>query len=67
MNKITKSQIKSFLKNKLSSDAKWAAAAMLRIYDRQTATEQDCRDTHLLNGVGFTGSDAYILSSFSRL
>jgi len=63
MSKITKSQIRDFLKAKLASDKAWAIQAMLRIYDRQTSSEQVCHETHELNHVGFTGADARILTS----
>lgn len=39
-------------------------ASLMRIYDRQTQDEQDVKDTRDWNAVGFTGVDAYILSSF---
>lgn len=40
--------------------------AMLRIYDKQTADEQQYQDTHIYNSVGFTGTDANIMSSFTE-
>jgi hypothetical protein len=40
--------------------------AMVQIYDKQTAEEQQCQDTHLYNSVGFTGVDAEIMSSFTE-
>jgi len=39
-------------------------SSLMRIYDRQTRDEQDIKDTKDWNAVGFTGVDAYILSSF---
>jgi hypothetical protein len=67
MKKITKKAIMSFLKAKLSSDEKWAVRAMVRIYtENQTAEEQNASVTIEDNGIGFSGADAEILSSFSQ-
>ena len=66
MNKVTKSELVGFLKKMLSTNQKWAIAALLRIYDNQTFDEQRSRETYHLNGVGFDGSDARILTSFSE-
>lgn len=40
--------------------------ALLWIYKYQTEEEKQTDSTHVLNGVGFTGTDAEILSSFSK-
>lgn len=40
--------------------------AMLRIYDRQTRTEQAYQATTDWNSVGFTGVDGEIMSSFTE-
>lgn len=40
--------------------------ALLWIYKYQTEDEKKDLSTSHLNGVGFTGSDAYILSSFAK-
>jgi len=39
---------------------------MQRIYDRQTADEQNAQDTQDWNTVGFTGVDGSIMSSFTE-
>lgn len=44
-----------------------ALRAMVRVYKSQTKDEQGKRETICKNGVGFTGSDAEILSTFSGL
>lgn len=62
----TKTARIAFLKQKLSTDARWAVKGMLRIYEYQTADEKAVQETHNLNGVGFSGADANILSSFSE-
>ena len=65
MSKVTKVQIKEFVKNKLSTDPIWAKQALLRIYEFQTQEEQKAKDTRFHNGVGFTGADGRILSSLA--
>ena len=44
----------------------WPVRAMLAIYEKQTATEQETATTKESNGIGFNGLDAEILSSFSK-
>lgn len=64
--KITKSILVEFLKKMLTTNHKWATAALIRIYDNQTLDEQNCGETYHLNGIGFSGSDARILTSFAE-
>lgn len=66
MAKITQLQKKEFLKKKLSSDPRWVKNALLRIYAFQTSEEQNSEQTYFHNGVGFTGADGEILSSFAK-
>ena len=66
MEKVTKAQIQNFVKAKLSSDQVWAKRALLRIYEYQTEDEKMAEETELNNGVGFTGVDGKILSSFAK-
>jgi len=56
----------AFLKRKLATDARWATQAVARIFEYQTADEQATDTTRIWNGVGFTGADAEILSSFAK-
>lgn len=56
----------ALLKEKLSSNPNWATAGCQRIYEYQTADEQNTDTTRELNGVGFSGCDAEILSSFAK-
>ena len=58
--------VETFIKSKLSSNEKWAIAALLRIYDRQTEDEKVLERTTKDNDIGFTGIDAEILSSFAK-
>ena len=65
MIKITKAQLKTFVKGKLSTDPKWAQGALLKIFEFQTMEEQKSKDSIYRNGVGFTGADGRILTSFA--
>jgi hypothetical protein len=65
MSKVTKVQIKEFVKKKLATDATWAKHALLKIFEFQTQEEQRSKDTMFHNGVGFTGTDGRILSSLA--
>jgi hypothetical protein len=65
MSKVTKVQIKEFVKGKLSTDKVWAQHALLKIFEFQTLEEQKCKTTMDYNGVGFTGTDGRILSSLA--
>ena len=66
MAKITKYQIKEYVRTKLGTDPHWAKNALLKIFEFQTADEQEWETTHDHNGVGFTGIDGEILSSFAK-
>lgn len=59
---ITKEEIQE----KVRSDPRWAARAIVVLYDRQTADEQNVSATIEHNTIGFNGVDAEILSSFAR-
>ena len=54
------------IKEMVSVNEKWAIKALLRIYADQTAEEQNAGHTHDHNGIGFTGVDGEILSSFAE-
>ena len=66
MKKVTKAQQKEYLRMRLSTDAGWAKAALLKIMENQTEDEQRCEETSDANGIGFTGTDGHILSSFAN-
>jgi hypothetical protein len=55
-----------FLREKLGSNYNWATRGLVRIFEAQTADEQSAGTTKYHNGVGFTGADSYILSSFAK-
>jgi len=64
--KISQAKIKDFFKKQLSTNPQWALRGLVRIYERQTIGEQMDKTTNVLNGVGFSGADAEILSSFAE-
>jgi len=64
--KITKKDTSNFVRNQISRSDIWAKKALLKIYANQTDDEQNRGETVEDNGIGFTGADAEILSSFSR-
>lgn len=65
--KITKAQLKDFTREMLATNSVWALRALIKIYtENQTEEEQSCDSTIADNGIGFSGVDANILSSFAR-
>lgn len=53
-------------KTRLATNPKWAIRGLLAIYANQTHDEQAQEATNKLNGIGFTGTDAKLLSSFAK-
>lgn len=58
----TKEEIADHMKN----EDTWLYRGILAIYNKQTHNEQLSGETHELNGVGFNGADATIMSSFAE-
>ena len=56
----------AFIREMVGTNQKWAVKGLTRIFEMQTADEQVCEETREHNGVGFTGVDAEILSSFAK-
>jgi len=56
----------STIRAKVSSEPRWAERAILALYERQTAQEQQAERTIVLNRMGFNAFDAEILTSFAR-
>lgn len=54
------------IKENVTNDYRWLARAIVAIYNRQTEDEQNTDSTRHLNGIGFNGVDAEILSSFAK-
>ena len=63
--KVTKAALMEFLRKMLTTNERWAQAALLRIYDNQTAGEQNGAYTSNLNGIGFTVGDAHLMTKFA--
>jgi hypothetical protein len=55
----------AFVKQMLAGNPAWAVRGLLRIYAYQTESEKIIGETTVDNGVGFSGADAHILSSFA--
>ena len=63
---MTKKEMIAALKERLVSDDRWALRALLLVYRNQTDDEQHAQATLEHNGIGFSGPDAEILSSFAQ-
>jgi len=55
-----------YVKNQLSINPAWAEKALVRLYELQTADEQDSDTAAVRNGQGFNGRDAAFGSSLAR-
>ena len=64
--KITKKAKKAFIRHMLSTNDKWLVRALHRVADKQTEAEYRTEETHDHNDVGFSASDASILTSFAK-
>jgi hypothetical protein len=62
----TQKEIKEEIKENLQENDKALINGLLTIYNFQTKDEQDSHAVLHSNGVGFTGTDARILTSFSE-
>ena len=60
-----KAQVATF-REKLKIDAAWALRGLVVLYAHQTAEEKATGATYNDNGVGFSGFDGGILSSFAK-
>ncbi len=60
----TKKDRIAFIREKLGTNPKWAVRGLVRIFENQTDGEQEMGATVEDNGIGFTGADADILTSF---
>lgn len=63
---MTKQQLLENMRQRLASDDRWALRALVRIDQNQTTDEQASERTIERNGIGFSGPDSEILSSFAR-
>jgi hypothetical protein len=61
-----KIKVAEYIKNKLATNEAWAVKALVKVYTLQTLDEQATGQTSNLNGVGFSGIDSRLLSSFAE-
>jgi hypothetical protein len=67
MKKVTKKATMLFVKTQLGTNKTWATKSLVRIFkENQTADEQTSEITRHDNGIGFSGADGEILSSFAK-
>ena len=59
-------KVKDYIKQQLGTNKAWAVKALVKVYTLQTLDEQATGQTANLNGVGFSGVDSKILSSFAE-
>ncbi len=62
----TKKSKIAFIRERLQCDAAWAIRGLVKVYDYQTESEKNIGTTTDNNGVGFSGIDGDILSSFAE-
>lgn len=60
----SKAALQEAIKNQITNNDNQAIKVMLRVYEYQTDIEKECAEVSDNNGVGFAGTDAYILTSF---
>ena len=60
------SAVMDYVKTQLSTNPALAQRAIVKLWQRQTADEQTAQSTGHDNGIGFNGTDAFILSSFAE-
>jgi hypothetical protein len=66
MTKLTMQAKKEQIQKLIDTDDYAVARAVVRIYQRQTASEQRSEHTHLNNAIGFNAPDAKYLSSAAK-
>ena len=63
---MSKKDLIEQLRQRLAHNDRWALRALVRIYQNQTDDERSREATIERNGIGFTGPDAEIMTSFAR-
>jgi hypothetical protein len=66
MKKVSQQKLIAFLREKLTSDIRWTERALLRIFENQTADEQEKDSVAKHNLIGFTTYDAAFLSNVAK-
>lgn len=64
--KQTKASEIAFFKEQLGTDERWAVRGLVRLYQEQTPQEKSYEVAAYDNGLGFSGVDAEILTSFAK-
>lgn len=62
----SKKEIEMAIRAAITTKRNRAIKALLRIYEYQTEVEKACGTVDNLNGVGFVGTDAELLTSFCK-
>lgn len=62
----TKSGRIEFIRERIKASDRWMLKALFTIFDNQTADEQRAQAVTEDNGIGFTGVDGEILTSFAK-
>jgi hypothetical protein len=62
----TKSGRVDYIREKIKSSDRWMLKALFTIFDNQTADEQRVGEVKENNGIGFTGIDGELLTSFAK-
>lgn len=64
--KITKKSQVAFIRQQITTNARWARRALIALFEQQTEEEKTSEETVVYNNAGFTGCDAYILTSLAK-
>lgn len=64
--KPTKGNQFLYIRHQLATDPAWALRALVKIYERQTASEKSTQGTIEQNGIGFSGIDGNFFSSLAE-
>ena len=59
----SKAELVERMRHQITEKSDQAIKALLRLHEYQTTSEQITRDTHVMNGVGFSKADAKVLTS----
>lgn len=62
----TKSKAADMIRHQLQTNDQWLVRGLMAVYRYQTSDEQRRFQTKHHNNVGFTGTDAHILTSFAK-
>ncbi len=66
MKTIAKTWTKDEIKNLILTNDVFVCRSVVKIFERQTEDEKQADQTGHSNGIGFNGTDAFILSQFAK-